>query len=88
MKLCLLAAIASFTASSRSCCTGPCAPGAAGSEVQPFVHVPAGRTAITHLRIIDGTGATSIERTSPCCLTARRSRQSSERTYPFPMVTT
>jgi imidazolonepropionase-like amidohydrolase len=29
--------------------------------VQPFVHVPAGRTAITHLRIIDGTGAAPIE---------------------------
>jgi hypothetical protein len=32
-----------------------------GPEVQPFVHVPAGRTAITHLRIIDGTGAAPIE---------------------------
>ena len=30
-------------------------------EVQTFVHVPAGRTAITHLRIIDGTGANPVE---------------------------
>src|SRR5262249_10529677 len=31
------------------------------AEVQQFVHVPAGRIAITHLRIIDGTGALPIE---------------------------
>jgi hypothetical protein len=32
-----------------------------GPEVQPFVHVPGGQTAITHLRIIDGTGAAPVE---------------------------
>ncbi|MFL6775699.1 MAG: amidohydrolase family protein [Sphingomicrobium sp.] len=32
-----------------------------GPEVQPFVHVPAGRIAITHLRIIDGTGAAPVD---------------------------
>ncbi len=32
-----------------------------GADVQPFVHVPAGQIAITHLRIIDGTGAAPIE---------------------------
>lgn len=32
-----------------------------GPDVQAFVHVPAGRIAITHLRIIDGTGAAPIE---------------------------
>src|SRR5690349_10531024 len=32
-----------------------------GPNVQPFVHVPAGRIAIQHLRIIDGTGAAPIE---------------------------
>jgi imidazolonepropionase-like amidohydrolase len=32
-----------------------------GPEVQPFIHVPAGRTAIQHLRIIDGTGAPPLE---------------------------
>ena len=30
-------------------------------DVLPYVHVPAGRIAITHLRIIDGTGAAPIE---------------------------
>ena len=61
MKLCLLAAIASFTASSGAAAPVLVPAGAAGAEVQTFVHVPAGRTAITHLRIIDGTGATPIE---------------------------
>src|SRR3954463_5188638 len=32
-----------------------------GPDVQPYVHVPAGKTAIQHLRIIDGTGAAPIE---------------------------
>jgi len=32
-----------------------------GADVQPFVHVPAGQVAITHLRIIDGTGAAALE---------------------------
>jgi imidazolonepropionase-like amidohydrolase len=32
-----------------------------GPEVQKFVHVPAGQIAITHLRIIDGTGAQPLE---------------------------
>jgi len=32
-----------------------------GAEVQAFVHIPAGQTAITHLRIIDGTGAAPME---------------------------
>jgi imidazolonepropionase-like amidohydrolase len=32
-----------------------------GPDVQPFVHLPAGRTAIQHLRIIDGTGAAPVE---------------------------
>ena len=32
-----------------------------GSDVLPYVHVPAGRIAITHLRVIDGTGAAPIE---------------------------
>ncbi len=61
MKLCLLAAIASFTASSGAAAPVLVPPAQLGTEVQPFVHVPAGRTAITHLRIIDGTGATPIE---------------------------
>ena len=32
-----------------------------GPDVQPFIHVPAGKIAITHLRIIDGTGAAPVE---------------------------
>ena len=32
-----------------------------GPDVQRFVHVPAGQIAITHLRIIDGTGAPPLE---------------------------
>jgi Amidohydrolase family len=32
-----------------------------GAEVQPFVSVPAGRTALTHVRVIDGTGAAAQE---------------------------
>ena len=32
-----------------------------GPDVQPFVHIPAGKTAITHLRIIDGTGSAPVE---------------------------
>ena len=32
-------------------------PARLGPDVQPFVHIPAGKIAIQHLRIIDGTGA-------------------------------
>src|SRR3982751_6380208 len=32
-----------------------------GPDVQPYVHLPAGRTAIQHLRVIDGTGAAPID---------------------------
>jgi imidazolonepropionase-like amidohydrolase len=32
-----------------------------GPDVQPFVQIPAGKTAIEHLRIIDGTGAQPVE---------------------------
>jgi imidazolonepropionase-like amidohydrolase len=34
---------------------------ALGPDVKQFVQVPAGQTAITHLRIIDGTGAAPLE---------------------------
>jgi imidazolonepropionase-like amidohydrolase len=36
-------------------------PAQLGPDVQPYVHVPGGQIAITHLRIIDGTGAAPIE---------------------------
>ena len=32
-----------------------------GSEVQPFVRIPAGRLALTHVRVIDGTGAPAVD---------------------------
>jgi imidazolonepropionase-like amidohydrolase len=32
-----------------------------GSEVQPFVRIPAGRLALTHVRMIDGTGAPAVD---------------------------
>ena len=62
MKFRLLAAAAAFVIASNA----PAAPVLAppphlGPDVQAFVHVPAGRTAITHLRIIDGTGAAPME---------------------------
>jgi imidazolonepropionase-like amidohydrolase len=36
-------------------------PAQLSAEVKQFVHVPAGRAAITHVRIIDGTGAAPVE---------------------------
>jgi len=36
-------------------------PAELGPDVQPFIHVPAGRIAITHLRIIDGTGTAPLD---------------------------
>jgi Amidohydrolase family len=39
----------------------PPPPAELGPDVQLFVHIPAGKIAITHLRIIDGTGAPPVE---------------------------
>ena len=62
MKLRLFAAILSFLSFGVSSAAPVLAPPAVpGKDVQSFVHVPAGRTAITHLRILDGTGAAPIE---------------------------
>ena len=62
MKFRLLAAAASFALASVAMSAPVLAPPAElGPDVQPFVHLPAGRTAIQHLRIIDGTGAPAIE---------------------------
>lgn len=36
-------------------------PATPGAAVRPFVRVPAGRTALTHVRIVDGTGAPAQE---------------------------
>jgi imidazolonepropionase-like amidohydrolase len=58
----LLAAAAALVIASNSAAAPVLAPSAElGPEVKPFVHVPAGRTAITHVRIIDGTGAAPME---------------------------
>jgi imidazolonepropionase-like amidohydrolase len=36
-------------------------PAAIGADLLPYVNVPAGRTALTHVRVIDGTGAPAAE---------------------------
>jgi imidazolonepropionase-like amidohydrolase len=62
MKWHLLAAAAAISVGSFAGAAPVLAPPAPLSpEVQAFVHVPAGQTAITHLRIVDGTGAAPIE---------------------------
>jgi len=62
MKLRLLAAAAALAIGSVAPAAPVLAPPAPlGPDVQPFVHIPAGQIAITHLRIIDGTGAAPIE---------------------------
>ncbi|HET8749891.1 MAG TPA: amidohydrolase, partial [Sphingomicrobium sp.] len=62
MNMRLLAAAAALVIASNSAAAPVLAPSAElGPEVKPFVHVPAGRTAITHVRIIDGTGAAPME---------------------------
>ena len=58
----LLAAVAAIALASSVIAAPVLAPPAElGPDVQPFVHIPAGQIAITHLRIIDGTGAAPIE---------------------------
>src|SRR5690348_4314252 len=62
MKLRLLAAVAALVIATSAHAAPVLAPPAElGPDVQPFVHIPAGQTAITHLRIIDGTGAAPME---------------------------
>ena len=62
MKTRLLAAAAALVVGSAGATAPVLAPPApVGPEVQPFVHIPPGQIAITHLRIIDGTGAAPIE---------------------------
>jgi imidazolonepropionase-like amidohydrolase len=62
MKFRLLAAIAAIAIPSAASAAPVLAPPAAlGPDVQQYVRVPAGQVAITHLRIIDGTGAAPIE---------------------------
>ena len=62
MKLRSFAAAAALTMATASGAAPVLAPPATlGPDVQPFVHSPAGQIAITHLRIIDGTGAAPVE---------------------------
>jgi imidazolonepropionase-like amidohydrolase len=62
MKFRLFAAVAAFALGSAAAAAPVLAPPAAlGPGVQPYVHLPAGQIAITHIRIIDGTGAAPIE---------------------------
>ena len=63
MKSGLLAAVAALAFGPAASAAQVLAPPPAqlGADVQPFVSVPAGQTAITHVRIIDGTGAAPVE---------------------------
>jgi imidazolonepropionase-like amidohydrolase len=61
MKSCLIAAAAAAFASAAAAAPVLAPPAPLGPDVQPFIHLPAGRIAIQHLRIIDGTGAAPIE---------------------------
>jgi imidazolonepropionase-like amidohydrolase len=62
MQCSLLAAVAAIVLSSSALAAPVLAPPPQlGPDVQPFVHIPAGRIAIQHLRVIDGTGAAPVE---------------------------
>ena len=62
MKLSLLAAAALAVASPAFAAPVLAPPPKQfGPEVQPFVSVPAGRIALQHVRVIDGTGAAPVE---------------------------
>ena len=62
MKLASLAAAAALLLGSSAVAAPVLAPPPQlGPDVQPFVHLPSGKIAIRHLRIIDGTGAAPQE---------------------------
>jgi imidazolonepropionase-like amidohydrolase len=63
MKLRSLAAVVAVAVGKMAVAAPVLAPVATqlGPDVLPFVEVPAGKIAITHLRVIDGTGAAPIE---------------------------
>lgn len=62
MKVRLFAAGAALVLAGTASAAPVLAPPAElGADVQQFVHVPAGHIAITHLRIVDGTGAAPLE---------------------------
>ena len=61
MKLSLLGVVAAALASSAAAAPVLAPPAPLGPDVQPYVHLPAGRIAIKHLRIVDGTGGPAVE---------------------------
>ena len=62
MRISLFAAVAALAvASPLNAAPVLAPPPELGPEVQPYIRLPAGKIAITHLRIIDGTGAAPIE---------------------------
>src|SRR5690242_20998107 len=61
MRLHLLAAAALVIGSNAPGSPVLAPPAELGPDVQPYVHLPAGKIAIQHLRIIDGTGSAPIE---------------------------
>jgi imidazolonepropionase-like amidohydrolase len=61
MKYAFAGAVAFALASAAAAAPVLAPPVELGPDVQPFVHVPAGQIAITHLRIIDGTGDPALE---------------------------
>ena len=63
MKFRLLAAVAAFVIACPVAAAPVLAPPPQklGADVQAFVSVPGGRTALTHVRVIDGTGAAAAE---------------------------
>jgi len=63
MKVRILAAMAAFTIGSPGVAAAVLAPPPThlGADVERFVSVPSGHTALTHVRVIDGTGAAPLE---------------------------
>jgi hypothetical protein len=62
MRFSLLAAVALLAPVNLHAAPVLAPPAAAlASDVQTFVRVPGGRTAITHVRVIDGTGAAPMD---------------------------
>jgi imidazolonepropionase-like amidohydrolase len=61
MRFRLLAAAAAAFTSAASAAPVLAPPATLGEDAQPFVRSPAGQIAITHVRIIDGTGAPAVD---------------------------
>src|SRR5690348_18257229 len=61
MRFHLLAAATSIVASAAAAAPVLAPPAPLAAELQQFVRVPAGHLALTHVRVIDGTGAAPVE---------------------------